>query len=119
MLRVMDTPNPLVLLAVFEHGGDNLEVQCTAFPNGRLAVLLTSGGRPYCRWSVNLPELPVEPGEFFAKTHDENAELREPLLATGLFDVLPARAVGPLVEFELWRLRPRVLQELQGLMTRH
>lgn len=93
-----------VCIGRLEFESQPLNIACAPFPNGRLAVYLRSGLAMYCRWAVNLPDLPIADDEFFAKTYDENEPLREPMLATGLFEDTGQRAVGGFVELELWRL---------------
>ena len=73
---------------------------------GRLAVMLYDGLRMYTRLSVNVPAAPIEEGQFLAKLVDENAEFREPLLATGLFEDTGVRAEIGFHTYELWSLLP-------------
>lgn len=107
------TPAPVSLGHVL-FDDKTLGIACTQFPNGRVAVYLTSGLSMYCRLAVNLPGLEIEPHQFFAKTYDENEALREPLLATGLFEDTGIRATGGFVDLELWQFTPRALALLQA-----
>lgn len=93
-----------VCIGQVEHEGQPLTIACAAFPNGRLAVYLRDGMAMYCRWAINVPTLDIADDEFFAKTYDENEPLREPMLATGLFEDTGRRAVGGCFDLELWRL---------------
>lgn len=101
-----------VTLGKVELNGRPLNIVCTHFPNGRAALYLTSGLVMYCRWAVNVPDLALAPDEFFAKTYDENEPLREPMLATGLFEDTGRRAVGGFVDLELWKLTAQGLAQL-------
>ena len=82
-----------------------LDVVVSTYSNGRLAVLLEREGRPYARWSANVPSASIQPDEFFAKTSDEHEELRAPLLATGLFEDSGVRLEVGFLTLELWRLK--------------
>ena len=61
----------------------------------------------YAVLSVNLPEsqAALKPGEFFAKTWSENAQIAEMALATGLFEDTGRRVPTGYVEAQVWKLR--------------
>jgi hypothetical protein len=92
------------ILGTIELHGRRFDIMKTVFSNGRVAVLLERDGVPYSRLAVNLPQEEIQNDEFFASTYEENAELREPLLASGLFKDTGRRAKSALVELELWKL---------------
>lgn len=84
------------------------EVKVTRYPQGgALAVFLESDeGDPIATFSVNLGAYGVStaPGEFCAKTYGENADLVQPLLATGWFEVTSRSASSGHVVVPIWRL---------------
>ncbi len=85
------------------------EVKVTRYPSGgALAVFLEcDDGEPLATFSVNLGPygVPTAPGEFCAKTYGENADLVQPLLASGWFEVTPRSANSGHVSVPIWRLR--------------
>jgi hypothetical protein len=87
--------------------GEVLTVLRREYPNGRLAIELADAqGIPYSILSVNIvTELAPGPGQFFAKTWSENEPLREPALASGLFEDTGARVKTGFVQAEVWRLK--------------
>jgi hypothetical protein len=97
--------SPPDILGSIECDGRRMTIMRSEFPNGRMAVYLAVGGRIYTRLAVNVPSVDIPDDMFFAKTSDENADLREPLLATGLFEDTGARAQVGFIEFEVWKLR--------------
>lgn len=97
------------VIGSIEVGGRRFNIVRTAFSNGRLALLLDREGMPYSRLAVNIPDADIPDDVFFARTYEENAQLRAPLLATGLFEDTGMRAQSGFVELEVWRLLPRVL----------
>lgn len=104
MLKRFDTPTTIGRVQV---GTRTFSIATTTYDTtGRLAVLLYDGLLMYTRLSVNIPDAPIEDGQFLAKLVDENAELREPLLATGLFEDTGMRAEVGFHTYELWRLLP-------------
>jgi len=48
--------------------------------NGRVALVAYQGMEQYGKITANLPNLDLEPNEFFVKTYSENASWAEPLL---------------------------------------
>lgn len=85
--------------------GNKFDIVQTMFPNGRVALLIQRGLEPYSRLAVNVPQAEIGPHEFFARTYEENYELRGPLLASGLFEDTGKRIKSGFVSLELWRLR--------------
>ena len=73
---------------------------------GHTAVMfITELGRPFCTLSVNLPDNPPPDSQhFWAKTYAENADLRDQMLATGMFEDTGKRAPTGFVEVELWKI---------------
>lgn len=77
------------------------------YGGGRLAILIDEG-----RWgklTVNVPSQPLAPGCIHVKTWEENGRVREPALATGLFEDTGERVLaGPdsFVQAEVWRYKP-------------
>lgn len=69
-----------------------------------MAIWLERGGALYTQLAVNMPRNALGEGEFFARTYEENAELRGPLLDTGLFIDTGARVPTGFVVLEVWRL---------------
>lgn len=84
------------------------EVKVTRYPvGGALAVILElEDGEPLTTFSVNLRPYGVhtEPDEFCAKTYEENADLVQPLLASGWFEVTGKSARSGFVTVPIWRL---------------
>lgn len=76
------------------------------YDNGRIAITISSDGVPFRILSVNLPESPLEDGEIFVKTWSENAAIREPILALGIFEDTGKRVPTGFTEAEVWRFKP-------------
>lgn len=75
------------------------------YSNGRMVVGLFDGDEYYATLSVNLPDAPELPtGQFYAKLWSENAPLREPALASKLFEDTGKRLRTGFVRAEVWRL---------------
>lgn len=79
---------------------------------GRLAIRLlefeawTAGQfSPIATLTVNLPDSPLEDGEFFVKGWSENAEIIEDCRKSGLFIDTGKRARTGFVQAEIWRLK--------------
>ena len=85
------------------------EVKITRYPaGGALAVFLEHEfGEPLATFSVNLRPYGVTtaPEAFCAKTYAENADLVQPLLDSGWFEVTDKRAESGFVVAPIWRLR--------------
>ena len=72
--------------------------------NGRMSVELTSkDGMPYAHLSVNLPNEPLEHGEFFMKDYAENVSLAEAAKKSGLFTPVGRTAQAGYVRVSVWR----------------
>lgn len=76
------------------------------YDNGRRAIRLVSGGLPFAVLTVNLPDDPLEEGEIFVKTWSENAAIRDPILALGIFEDTGKRVPTGFTEAEVWRFKP-------------
>lgn len=76
------------------------------YPNGRIAIILTClDGEPYATVSVNLPDHPMDEGEF-AIHHDIGDHILDPLLACGLFEDTGMKvSYGFVVDQPVWRLK--------------
>lgn len=87
--------------------GELLNVAREHYGNGRIAIeLVTSTGESFAVLSINLPDTPSPPeNHFWAKTWSENEPLREPALASGLFEDTGERARTGFVTAELWRIK--------------
>lgn len=72
--------------------------------SGRPVISLELDGRHFSMVSVDRPDQDCAPGEFFAKTHEENAPFRELLLDLGLFVDTGRRIDCPHPDLERWRL---------------
>lgn len=87
-----------------EVAGTTLTVLRSVFANGRVAIFLEHQGAMYARLCVNVPSVAIEADQMLVKTYDENAELRAPLLASGLFVDTGRRVPINFVELEVWCL---------------
>lgn len=74
------------MVRIHHLGKHNVNITTGRYPNGRLAVQLTEGSDLYATISVNLPEVPLLPGEFLVKTYSENEGLLEQLLRAGAIE---------------------------------
>jgi hypothetical protein len=78
------------------------------YANGRLRIQFVtvpdSAGfsEPFATLTTNLPNLELQEGEFFVKTWSENAPLIEPLLKSGVFEIVANHPSGEVV----WRFAP-------------
>lgn len=72
--------------------------------NGRMSVeLVAKDGSPYAHLSVNLPNEPLEQGEFFMKDYAENVSLAEAAKKSGLFTPIGRTAQAGYVTVSAWR----------------
>ena len=62
-------------------------------------------GRPWGKLTVNLPDDPLEPGEFHVRSWDEGAELAAAAMATGLFLDTGKRVPTGWVQASVWRIK--------------
>lgn len=93
------------IIGKLKFNDEELQIRTTEYSDGRLAVVLRdSTGLPYATISENIPELELQPEEFFAKMRAENEDLREPLLATGIFEDTGRRVTNGFADSEVWRL---------------
>jgi len=85
--------------------GERLKLVEGQYGNGRLAIQLeTENGEPYTTLTVNLPNAPLLPGEFFVKTWDiESEEVVSAALKSGIFVDTGARVPTGYVQAEVWR----------------
>jgi len=74
------------------------------YENGRIAIALDQG--MFGKLTVNIPEAPLPIGCILVKTWAENAQLREPALATGLFEDTGERVPCGFCQAEVWRYTP-------------
>ncbi len=85
-----------------------LDLVRQAYSDGNLAIEVVSAedGERYGVLTVNLPQSVdlAKNGEFAVKTWNENAPMREPALASGLFVDTGKRIPTGWVEAEVWRL---------------
>jgi hypothetical protein len=78
------------------------------YHGGRVAIVV-DGGR-WGKLTVNVSDQPLAPGCIHVKTWEENERLREPALATGLFEDTGERvpaAPGSFVLAEVWKYRSK------------
>lgn len=85
--------------------GEQVLILPTTYKTGRLALeLYGPGNEPWGLLTVNIPQAHLDEGEILVKTWEENAPLREPALASGLFEDTGRRVPIGFVEAEVWRL---------------
>ena len=97
-----------------------------AYPNGRLAILLTTKtGEIYAKVTTNLPEIPLGDNEVLIKDYSENEGMMDAFVEAGLVEkVISFGGKDP--EFgqitsgydpKIWvaRMTPRLLIEAQGI----
>lgn len=84
--------------------GRQLEVLHRNDAAGLPVISLELEGLPFSQVSCTKAGVQCGPGEFCAKTFEENAPFREALLDTGLFVDTGRRIDGPHPELEMWRL---------------
>lgn len=73
--------------------------------NGRMAItLVTSKGEPFCTLTCNLPDEPLEDGEFFVKTWSENEVVAKAARESKLFIDTGKRVPAGHAQAEVWRL---------------
>lgn len=90
----------------FELLGQKCHMVDGVYDTGRTAIRIISGGLPFAVLTVNLPDDPLEDGEIFVKTWSENAAIREPILALGIFEDTGKRVPTGFTEAEVWRFKP-------------
>ena len=100
-------------LGSIQISGETLQLQAAQYRHGGLALLLyDETGESYATLTVNVPGFLLEPGEFLVKTYSENAVLRQPALASGLFIDTLKRYQSGFASFEVWRLIPELESRL-------
>lgn len=93
-------------LCTIELMGEQVEVKETVYARGGTALVLESPcGEPFGTFSVYVPHLELGESEFAAQTWSENALLREPMLATGLFEDTGRRVQSGFATAEIWRFK--------------
>lgn len=80
-----------------------LELLRAVYENGRLALMLTEEGLPFATLTVNLPEQPLNDGEFFVKTWSENTDVVKEIMKSGLFVDTGKVAPTGFVTAEVWK----------------
>lgn len=71
------------------------------YENNRVAIVIDEGR--YAKLTVNVLGQPLAPGHLHVKTWEENAHLRAPALATGLFEDTGERVPCGWTEAEVWK----------------
>jgi hypothetical protein len=87
---------------------DDVEVviRTGQYPNGRPSLYLEdTEGQMYAVISVNIPECPLGPGEFFVKDWSENQFIASRVWETGLFINTGKVARGDWVSAKAWRIK--------------
>jgi hypothetical protein len=75
---------------------------------GRKAIKLMDGEEPYAMLTINIPEEPLEKGEFLVKGWSENEDVIEAARASGLFVDTGRRVPAGRCQAEVWILAPGV-----------
>lgn len=88
---------------------EELRVEATNYNDGTQAVVLYDEDGPYATFSVNMEGVVLAPGEFCAKTWSENEDMREPMLASGLFEDTGRRIKQGFIVAEVWRIKNFVI----------
>jgi len=73
------------------------------YDNGRVAIVI-DGGR-FAKLTINVHDQPLAPGHVHVKMWEENEVLREPALATGLFEDTGERVPCGFARAEVWRYK--------------
>jgi hypothetical protein len=106
---------PILRLGTVDTPYGRAEVKITRYPaGGALAVFLEcEDGEPLATFSVNLGPYGVRTArdEFCAKTYSENAELVQPLIDSGWFEVTARTVASGFTQVPIWRLRDAGLME--------
>jgi hypothetical protein len=98
----------LTLIGTIVAFDTTLNVLTAQYKDGTPAVVLEdSDGEPWATLSVNIPGAPRETDEILVKTWSENEMLREPLLASGLFEDTGRRVPAGFAQAEVWRRTTR------------
>jgi len=73
---------------------------------GRLAIILIcdDDGEEYGTLTVNMPEVPLDPGEIIIKTWSENEQMAKAALMSGLFRDTGKRVPTGFVQAHIWRI---------------
>lgn len=82
-------------------GGEQHQLHQAQYDNRRVAIVIDEGC--YAKLTVNVHDQPLAPGHVHIKTWGENEQLREPALATGLFEDTGERVPCGWVEAEVWK----------------
>jgi hypothetical protein len=81
-------------------------------------VALDQTGEQVGVLTTNLPEIPLEAGEFFVKTWSENEELAKAAMESGWFNDTGKRHKTGFVEAQIWKWKPlkQYISELEERM---
>lgn len=74
----------------------------------RYIGIVNDMGESVCTWTVCIPGVELEAGEVIVKTWSENEILRDPLLATGIFEDTGKRRQPDPASFvlaEIWKVK--------------
>ena len=86
--------------------GEPLEILQSTYKGGRKAIYLISGGMLFATLTVNLPDQPLEEGEFFVKNWSENEEIAPWILEhTELFEDTGVAVDTGFVRAPIWRFK--------------
>ncbi len=86
-------------------GEEPLVMMVSTYGNDRPAiVLMDEVGLPYCKFTINLPEVPLGPDEILVKTCDENADVAEMLRASSAFKDTLRRVKSGFNTYEIWKV---------------
>ena len=91
----------------FNFNGERLYLRFTKYYEGdRLAIqVVDAEEQPYAVLTVNIPEIPLQEGEFIVKTWSENAEISDCIRNLGIFEETAKRVKTGHVVAEIWRLK--------------
>lgn len=94
----------MTTIGQIEAFGESLSVVEQRYPDGGLHYSCVSDcGEPYGTLSKRLPGTALAEGEVLMKTYSENEPMRQPLLASGLFEDTGRRVPSGFVDLEVWR----------------
>lgn len=85
--------------------GKELAILRGTYVRGGTALELMGDGEPWGRLTVRVPGAALAHDEIVVKTWEENAQIREPALACGLFEDTGRRVPCGFVQGEIWRIK--------------
>jgi hypothetical protein len=83
-----------------------VRAEARTYANKRMAIqYLTLDGEPFGTLTVNVPEAFIKNDEIIVRTTEENEQLAEAALKSGLFEDIGRRIPSGFIKLSVWRIK--------------